>query len=326
MSLLVYVNTQRNAATDLAAFRINSMTFCLFVFFAELHPMNNWLFYNGEVIPAGTLIISANNRGLRFGDGLFETIKVINARPDDPFGRGAMPLFHLHMDRLTRGLAVLNMQLPENYTAAFLTQAIWELCNRNNINGAARVRITVLRGNGTLFATEDPFASIIIQAEPLASDYLVLNETGFTIDVCPGIQKSADQLSNLKSNNYLPYVMAAQYARQHHLNDCLVLNAHNRICDGTIANVFRVHQNSIYTPPLSEGGVAGVMRQYLLTELPKAGYTVQEKICTVEDLEAANEVFLTNALFGIRWVSMFRNKVYSNKLVSELYKVAMLTS
>ena len=276
--------------------------------------MNNWLFYNGEVIPADTPIISANNRGLRFGDGLFETIKVV---------KRAMPLFHLHLERLTKGLAVLNMQLPENYTAGYLTQIILELCKRNNINGAARVRLTVVRGNGTLFAADDPYATVIIQAESLAIDYLTLNETGFTIDVCPGIQKSCDQLSNLKSNNYLPYVMAAQYARQHQLNDCLVLNAHNRICDGTIANVFRVHHNSIYTPPLSEGGVAGVMRQYLLTELPKAGYTVHEKICTVEDLEAANEVFLTNALYGIRWVGKFRNKEYTNKLVSELYKVVM---
>ena len=273
--------------------------------------MNNWLFYNGEVIPADTPIISANNRGLRFGDGLFETIKVLN---------GKMPLFPLHMERLNRGLAVLNMRLPENYTPDYITQAILELRNRNAITGAARVRLTVVRGNGTLFATEDLYATIIIQVDPLASDYLAFNETGLTIDVCPGIQKSCDQLSNLKSNNYLPYVMAAQYARQHQLNDCLVLNAHNRICDGTIANVFRVHQNSIYTPPLSEGGVAGVMRQYLLTELPKAGYTVHEKICTPDDFETANEVFLTNALFGVRWVAKFRNKIYSNKLVKTLHE------
>jgi len=276
--------------------------------------MNNWLFYNGEVIPTETPIISAGNRGLRFGDGLFETIKVV---------RGEMPLFHLHMDRLNKGLVTLNMQLPAPYTPDYITQAIFELCNRNAIPGAARVRLTVVRGNGTLFATEDLYASLIIQAEPLADDYLALNETGLTIDVCPGIQKSCDLLSNLKSNNYLPYVMAAQYARQHQLNDCLVLNAHNRICDGTIANVFRIHQNSIYTPPLSEGGVAGVMRQHLLTELPKAGYTVQEKVCTPEDLEAANEVFLTNALYGIRWVGKFRSKIYTNKLVAELYQVLL---
>jgi branched-chain amino acid aminotransferase len=282
--------------------------------------MNNWLFYNGELLPANTPIIAAGNRGLRFGDGIFETIKLINARQDDPLGRGEMPLFQLHMERLQHGLKVLNMILPQQYTAGYISQAIHELCTRNAIAGAARIRLMVIRGNGTLFATEEPHASMIIQAEPLAHDYGAFNEEGFTIDVCPGVQKSCDTLSNLKSNNYLPYVMAAQYARQHQLNDCLVLNVHNRICDGTIANVFRIHQNTIYTPPLSEGGVAGVMRKFLLTELPKAGYTIHEKICTPEDLETANEVFLTNALYGIRWVGKFRNKIYTNKLVADLHK------
>jgi branched-chain amino acid aminotransferase len=292
------------------------MSFFPFAFFPELHSMNNWLFYNEEIIPADTPIITAGNRGLRFGDGLFETIKVVNEK---------MPLFDLHMERMNQGMAILNIQLPDHYTADYLTQIILDLCSRNNINGAARIRITIFRGNGTLFATEDQYASIVIQAEPLAGDYLSLNENGYSIDVCPGIQKSCDQLSNIKSNNYLPYVMAAQYARQQQLNDCLVLNTHNRICDGTIANVFRIHQNTIYTPPLSEGGVAGVMRKYLLTELPKSGYTVQEKICTPEDLEAASEVFLTNALYGIRWVGKFRNKEYSNKMVTELYDRMMVS-
>ncbi len=64
--------------------------------------------------------------------------------------------------------------------------------------------------------------------------------------------------------------------------------------------------------------LAGVMRKYLLNELPKAGYTVHEKVCTPEELETANEVFLTNALYGIRWVKQFRNKIYNNRLVEEI--------
>jgi branched-chain amino acid aminotransferase len=280
--------------------------------------MNNWLFYNEEIIPDSTPIFSAGNRGLRFGDGLFETIKVVNASPAS--GRGKMPLFDLHMERMNQGLAVLNMKLQEHYTPDYISQMILDLCRQNNINGAARVRITVVRGNGTLFATEDPHASIVIQAEPLAGDYLSFNLTGLKIDICPGIQKSCDQLANIKSNNYLPYVMAAQYAREHQLSDSLVLNTHNRICDGTIANIFRIHNNTIYTPPLTEGGVGGVMRKFLLNELPKAGYMVQEKICTPEELEAATEVFLTNALYGIRWVSQFRNKLYQNQLVARLFQ------
>jgi branched-chain amino acid aminotransferase len=244
---------------------------------------------------------------------------VVNARPHDLVGRGQIPLFDFHIERMNHGLEVLQMQLPVHYTADYIAQIILDLCSRNNIPGAARVRMTIVRGNGNLFTTDDPFASIIIQAEPLADEYLAINETGFKIDICPGIQKCTDQLANLKSNNYLPYVIAAQYVRQQQLNDCLVLNTHNRICDGTIANIFYIHQNNIYTPPLSEGGVAGVMRNYLLATLPEAGYTVHEKPCIPEDLEAADEVFLTNALYGIRWVGKFRNKEYTNKMVTELY-------
>jgi branched-chain amino acid aminotransferase len=282
--------------------------------------MNHWLFYNEEIIPDNTPIFNAANRGLRFGDGLFETIKVVQARANGSAGRRIMPLFDLHMERMSQGMEILGLKLQEHYTPDYISQMILDLCSQNNINGAARVRITIVRGNGTLFSTDDPHASIVIQAEPLTSDYLTFNLTGLKIDICPGIQKSCDQLANIKSNNYLPYVMAAQHARQHQLNDSLVLNIHNRICDGTIANVFRIHNNIIYTPPLTEGGVGGVMRKYLLNQLPKAGYTVQEKICTPEDLEAATEIFLTNALYGIRWVSGFRNKTYQNQLTTRLFQ------
>src|ERR1044072_9274598 len=156
---------------------------------------------------------------------------------------------------MKQGMAILGLTLKEHYTPDYISQMILDLCSQNNINGAARVRITIVRGNGTLFTTDEPHASIVIQAEPLANDYLAFNLTGLKIDICPGIQKSCDQLANIKSNNYLPYVMAAQHARQHELNDCLVLNAHNRICDGTIANVFGLHNHNIYTPPLTEAGV-----------------------------------------------------------------------
>lgn len=272
--------------------------------------MNHFFHFNGELLPAGTAIITAESRGLRYGDGLFETIKVVN---------GSMPLFALHMERLQQGLSVLQMKLPALYTSDYMAESIIDLCSRNNNLQAARVRITVFRGNGTLYTTDSQYASVLIQADPLTDTYLALNETGFNIDVYTEVQKSCDILCNLKSNNYLPYVMAALHAQKQQMNDCLVLNTHGRICDATIANIFWIQHDSIFTPPLSEGCVAGVMRKYLLTELPKAGYTVQEKLCATEEMWAAEEVFLTNALYGIRWVHQFGTKLYSNQLITRLY-------
>jgi len=153
----------------------------------------------------------------------------------------------------------------------------------------------------------------------LPDAYLALNDKGWRIDIYPDVRKSCDLLSNLKSNNYLPYIMAAMHAQRSSLNDCLVLNTYDRICDATIANIFWVHNNHICTPPLSEGGVAGVMRKYLLNQLQQSGYTTQETKCTENELLQADEVFLTNALYGIRWVRQFREKIYASQFITGLY-------
>jgi branched-chain amino acid aminotransferase len=265
--------------------------------------MNQFMLYNGKLRPDTDTIAAAGNRGLRYGDGLFETIKIVN---------GQMPLFHLHADRLKHGLTTLDMSLPATYTHEQLKSDIHILCEKNQVSQAARVRVMIFRGNGTLYAVEAAPMNIVIQAEALSQDYLVLNEQGWRVDICPGIQKSCDLLANLKSNNYLPYIMAALHAKRNNLNDSLVLNVHDRICDATIANVFWVRNKRVYTTPLSEGGVAGVMRRHLLEH-------GEERVCTEDELLEADEVFLTNALFGIRWVGQFRNKAYKSEVSRELY-------
>jgi branched-chain amino acid aminotransferase len=99
-----------------------------------------------------------------------------------------------------------------------------------------------------------------------------------------------------------------------------LLNSYDRICDSTIANIFWVKNNQVFTPPLSEGCVAGVMRRYLIQKIQEAGYAIEEMICPRQKLPEADEIFLTNALFGIRWVQQLRDKSFTNKLSTQLYK------
>jgi branched-chain amino acid aminotransferase len=140
------------------------------------------------------------------------------------------------------------------------------------------------------------------------------------IDIFPDARKSIDVFSNLKSANYLPYVMAAIWAKENKLNDALILNQHDRICDSTIANVFWVNDNKVFTPPLNEGCVAGVMRKKILElAMHKSDHLMQEHILTKEILLQADEVFLTNAIAGIRWVKEFRSKVYKNTISSKIF-------
>ena len=104
--------------------------------------------------------------------------------------------------------------------------------------------------------------------------------------------------------------MAAQHAKQQKWNEALILNQHKRVCDATIANVFFVKDDVVHTPHLKEGCVAGVMRSYLIQELKKRGIETEEGEYTITDILHADEVFLTNAMYGMRWVKSFGNKTY----------------
>jgi len=146
-----------------------------------------------------------------------------------------------------------------------------------------------------------------------------LNENGLVIDVFNGAAKSCDALSNLKSANFLPYVMAAIFAKEQKLNDCLILNSNGSIADATIANVFIVANKILYTPGLDQGCVNGVMRKHILTALSNTDFEVREVPLTIQDVMNADEVFLTNAMSGIRWVRQFKQKAYTNEVCKEIY-------
>ena len=104
------------------------------------------------------------------------------------------------------------------------------------------------------------------------------------------------------------------------MNDAILLNPQGHLADATIANIFLVTNGLIQTPALSEGPVSGVMRKHVLKQLRNKGYEVQEGIVTVDDLANASEVFLTNAIYGMRWVKQCGKSAYSHQLVPHLYK------
>lgn len=266
--------------------------------------------FNGKFTDADKAVLLASNRSYRYGDGLFETMKVKD---------GAIQLATFHMERLFDGLSLLKMDVPALVTKDKLMDIILELCKQNRCEALARVRLSVSRGNGGLY-DEDRKLQYLVECWPLNQSVNRVNENGLVIDIFPDAAKSTDRFSNLKSANFLVYSMAAVYAKENKLNDCLVLNANGKIADSTIANLFLVKGDTIFTPALSEGCVNGVMRKYLLESLAASNYQVEETIVSAEDLLAADEVFLSNAINGIRWVQRFRNKIYSHMKTMEIYR------
>lgn len=272
----------------------------------------NSICINGKIVPADKPVLMADNRGYRYGDGLFETMKLI---------RGKIMLESYHFERLFAGLKLMKFQIPSLFTADKLKQNILKLCKKNKCTDQARVRLSVFRGNGGLY-DENKSLQYLIEGWPADESVNQINKKGLVIDIFPDAKKSCDIFSNLKSANYLPYIMAAQFAEENKLNDCLVSNVKGRIADATIANVFLVKNNLIITPASGEGCVNGVMRRYLIEQLRSASseFDLREGVVTKSDIETFNEIFLTNAMYGIRWVKQFRDKTYVNTQTLKIYR------
>jgi aminodeoxychorismate lyase len=275
-----------------------------------------WFNYNGKIYTSETAIIGAANRGLRYGDGVFETMKM---------KAGNLILEDEHFARLWKGMQVLQFTVPKHFNPDKLTAEVLLIAKKNQHEKAARIRITVFRSDGGLYDAVDNFPNYIIETWRLPEGNGELNSNGLDLGIYTDVKKSCDILSNLKHNNYLPYVMAALQAKKQKWNDAIVLNSYGRICDSTIANIFLIKDEVVYTPALTEGCVAGVMRKFMIDQLAATGFTCIEKAITVDELLNADEVFLTNSIYNLRWVKSINDKNFGNTLTQKIYSAVAPT-
>lgn len=266
--------------------------------------MNSFINFNGNLKDAAVPVACASNRSLRYGDGLFETMR---------WEHGKILLESFHFERLFHGLRVLQFELPPDFTADYLSAQIRELCKNNN-QDKARIRLNVFREESPALIPVNNRPQFIIESTDLPDP----NPNPVSTTIYNEEKKSTGILSNLKTNNHLIYVMAAKHAQLNGFDDALILNVQDRLCEATSSNLFFIRDRHIYTPPLSEGCVAGVMRRYLLNHLPPLGFIVHETSITKEMILDMNEVFLTNAIRGIRPIVRLESRIYPQKLTEAL--------
>ncbi len=270
----------------------------------------NSICLNGHFLPANQPALLPDNRGFRYGDGLFETMRMVN---------GKIPLAGLHFKRLFSGLHTLAYVVPPDFTFANVTGQISELTLLNKVQELGKIRLSVFRGNGALGTNTDNFGYLI---EAVAADpaLLQLNTTGLSVDVFTGARKMVDAYANLKTSSFLIYSMAGLQARKSGHDDCIVMNSHGRLADASIANIFLVRNNLVITPALTEGVVDGVMRRYLIDRISQStSLELREGVVTRSDLEVFDELFLTNAVTGLRWVGTCGRKKYSSSAARKIY-------
>jgi branched-chain amino acid aminotransferase len=272
--------------------------------------------FNGKIFEENSPVIGASNRGLRYGDGLFETFKYKN---------NEFILADEHFARLWKGMQLLKFEIPKLFTSDNLQQQILQLLQKNK-HTTARIRLAVYRGDGGLYDTKNHSPVHIIQTWPIAGENSSLNENGLQLCIYTAAKKMTDRFCNIKHNNYLPYFMGALFAKDQQCNDAVILNNHDRICDSTIANIFIIKNDSIFTPSLNEGCVAGVMRKFIIQHLILRGYSVAETEITKEFLLDADEVFLSNTIYNIRWVSAIEQQKYSNIRTAKIFETLCKTN
>lgn len=268
----------------------------------------HFFIYNNNFFQVSEPVISAGNRSLMYGDGLFETMRM---------NEGRILNVDFHFERFINGLRLLQFDLPGYFSSNFFIEKIMDLLLKNVHGENARIRLMAFRGKGSIFNPENNSPNYILETWALPQK-IELNETGLAIGVFSDGAKSCDQFSNLKSNNYLLSVMAGLFAKNNNLDDCLLLNSFGRVCESAIANVYIIKNENIYTPPLSEGCVAGVMRRWMLEKFSFKNYKVIGKSISIREVIDADEIFLTNSVQPIRWVKYFRERNYPNQKIKEI--------
>jgi len=262
---------------------------------------------NGSYFSDEEPVLFSANRSYRYGDGLFETLKVINS---------TIALKEFHFDRLFAGFKKLEIVFPGDLDRQFIENEMLMLCEKNGMTDS-RIRFSVWSGEGALNNPNRNF-NYLIECDPLVSNDQLLNSEGLTLGLFDEGRKAIDSFSNLKSASFLIYAMASQKANHNKWDNCIVLNSNDGIADTMNANIFIIKNEKIYTPSLHDGCVAGVMRRFILEKLGKE-FTIIESSLSVKDIEQADEIFLTNAIRNIQWVKKFNETYYSNQLIQKLF-------
>ncbi len=243
------------------------------------------------------------NRAFVYGDLLFETIRMQD---------GKLQNIALHTRRLEFGAKVLGFDLPGNWDENYLHDLIFAVVKGKDV----RIRLVVSRQGNGFYLPNNNDVRFYVEYWTLMPPKIRIDK----IDVFGEQYKSCSGLSNLKSGNALIYVLASQYADANHLDDVFIINQYGRIAEATSSNVFWIKNGIIYTPPLTEGPVAGIMREVVIKKTTEQGLMVQEKELTIEELLLADECFLTNALNGITLVNQFKDKKFEHDLGSVLQR------
>ena len=265
--------------------------------------------FNGTIVSQDANILT-QNRAFLYGDGVFETVKVINNK---------ILFLEDHYFRLMSSMRVIRMEIPMNFTMEYLEKQILALVNKNGLSASSRARITVYRNDGGYYLPQNNTVSFLIHAVALQNTLYAVEKMNYEVDLYKDFYITKQLLSSIKTTNKIINITGSIFANENGLDNCLLLNDSKNVVEALHGNLFMVLDSKLITPPVSEGCLNGVMRKQIISLAKKIkNLEVVEAAISPFDLQKAEELFITNVIKGIQPITQYRKKSFVSKVSVQL--------
>ena len=267
--------------------------------------------FNGTIISENQLQLSNENRAFKFGDAIFETIKILNNK---------VVFWEDHYFRLMASMRMLRMKIPMEFTLEYLENEILKTVENTSEN-LYRARLTVYRKDGGLYTPKTNEVDFLIDVKLIANN----KKTSYAIDVFKDFYNYSGLLSTVKTTNRMLNTVAAIFAEENELDNCVLLNERKGVAEVINGNIFVVKDNIIKTPALTEGCIKGITRKKVIEIIEKhPDYTIEETVISPFEIQKADEVFITNAIIGVQSVTNYKKKEFATQIGEKIGKTLEL--
>lgn len=264
--------------------------------------------FNGTIASEDNLL--TNNRGLLYGDSVFETVKILD---------GKILFAEDHYFRLMASMRIVRMEIPMNFTMEYFEEQILSLAKAENLEKSSRARVTIFRKEGGFYLPTDKNISFLISVSALENTVYSFEKDFYEVELYKDFIVTKHLLSTIKSSNRMINVTGSIFADENGYDNCLLINDDKNVIEALNGNLFMLMGNKLITPPISEGCLNGVMRKQVLALARKIeSLEVVEEPISPFDLQKADELFVTNVIKGIQPVTKYRKKEYETKVSKDL--------
>ena len=266
--------------------------------------------FNDEILNWEEISLSPSNRGLKYGDGFFETIALINGEPR---------FLNKHLGRIQNAASTLNFQLNEMLNQDRIYKHINTLKTENGIGDNGKIRLYVWRNAGGLYSPKNGNADFLLTIEK--TDYSS-NSIILKIGISEKVVNHASLTSRFKTMSAIKYVIAGIEKNDKKLDEIIILDSRGYVSETLSSNIFWKKNNRYYTSPISTGCVEGIMRNQLMDQLKHKGILMEEKLVAVSELLESDSIFTTNSM-GFRHIKImnqinFEVDTFPEKTIAEI--------